>query len=167
MEDKTTQKMEGLSEEMLTDFFSRGGTFRELKNLSEETMEAVYSVAYNLYQGGKYDEAVKVFQFLCFYDHYSAKYYLGLGACRMMQKEYEQAINCFSFAATVDMTDPRAVLYIGDCNLAMNNEESARISYELAFEWAGSQKEYAKEKQRAQNMLLCLQDSKHIANDGE
>ena len=39
-------------DDLLADYFSRGGTFKELKNLSDESMEAIYSVAFNLYQGG-------------------------------------------------------------------------------------------------------------------
>ena len=53
---------QGKVDDLLADYFSRGGTFKELKNLSEESMEAIYSVAFGLYQGGRYDEAKKVFQ---------------------------------------------------------------------------------------------------------
>ena len=153
---ETLKAFEGVDEGKLTEFFGHGGTFKELKNLSDNTMESVYSVAYNLYQSGKYDEATKVFQFLCFYDHYNHKYYLGLGACRMMQKEYEQALDFFGFAASMDTSDPRAILYIADCQLAMGNIKGAEVGYQAAIEWAGSQEEYLEEKQRAQNMLDSL-----------
>ena len=51
---------------LLADYFSRGGTFKELKNLSEDSMEAIYSVAFNLYQGGRYDEAKRSSSFSVF-----------------------------------------------------------------------------------------------------
>lgn len=156
MENTANEQLAGIDEGALTDFFSNGGTFQELKNLSDDTMESVYSVAYNLYQNGKYAEATKVFQFLCFYDHYNAKYYLGLGGCRLMQKEYESAIDFFGFAAAMDTDDPRAMLYIGDCHLAMGDDEAAKIAYQTSADWAGSQEEFAEEKQRAQNMLSSL-----------
>lgn len=160
MESTNNETIENLEPGMLTEFFSQGGTFKELKHLSDETMESVYSVAYNLYQSGKYAEAIKVFQFLCFYDHYSTKYYLGLGACRFMQKEYQNAIEFFGFAASMNTDDPRPMLYIGDCYLALGEGDSAKVAYETAVEWAADQEEFAGEKKRATNMLSSLGKSK-------
>lgn len=143
-------------EEMLTDFFGKGGTFKDLKNMSDDAMEAIYSVAYNLYQGGKYEEAQKVFQFLCFYDHFNRKYFMGLGACQQMMKEYENAIEIFSFATILDSDDPRPMLYIGDCHLAMSNKDEARTAYETAIEWAGDKAEFEEDRERARSMLENL-----------
>ena len=141
-------------DDLLADYFSRGGTFKELKNLSDDSMEAIYSVAFNLYQGGRYDEAKKVFQFLCFYDHYNKKYFLGLGACQMMQQDFETAVELFSFASALDTDDPRAMLYIGDCHMAMGKPAAAKVAYETAAEWAGDQEEYREEHVRAINMAM-------------
>lgn len=143
-------------EEMLTEFFGKGGTFKDLKNMSDDAMEAIYSVAYNLYQGGKYEEAQKVFQFLCFYDHFNRKYFMGLGACQQMMKEYENAIEIFSFATILDSDDPRPMLYIGDCHLAMGSKDEAQAAYETAIEWAGAKEEFAEDKERAHSMLENL-----------
>ena len=137
---------------MLADYFGRGGTFKELKNLSDDSMEAIYSVAFNLYQGGRYEEAKKIFQFLCFYDHYQKKYFLGLGACQMMFQDYETAIELFSFASALDTDDPRAMLYIGDCQIALGKPAAAKVAYETAAQWAADQLEYKDEQLRAQNM---------------
>ena len=144
------------TEDMLLNFFGEGGTFKDLKNLSDDAMEAIYSLAYNLYQSGKYEEAKKIFQFLCFYDHFNRKYYLGLGACQQMQKQYDSAIEIFSFATLLDSDDPRAMMYIGDCHMAKGDKEKAQISYETCIEWAGDSAEYAKDLERAKNMLENL-----------
>lgn len=143
-------------EDMLLEFFGKGGTFKDLKNMSDDAMEAIYSVAYNLYQGGKYEEAQKVFQFLCFYDHFNRKYFMGLGACQQMMKQYDNAIEIFTFATVLDADDPRPMIYIGDCHLAKGDKEKARMSYETALEWAGDNSEYTEEKQRAEGMLENL-----------
>ncbi|WP_211826479.1 SycD/LcrH family type III secretion system chaperone [Kistimonas asteriae] len=145
-------------EGMLSDFLSRGGTFKDLKDMSEDSMEAIYSVAYNLYEGGKYDDAIKVFQFLCFYDHYCKKYFLGLGACLLMQKEYDRAIEVFGYVCAIDTTDPQAMLYIGDCHLAAGDSEAACVAYQAAVDWAGDQAQWQDEKQRAQGILDSLKD---------
>lgn len=140
-------------EDMLIEFFGKGGTFKDMKDLSDDAMEAIYSVAYNLYQGGKYEEAQKVFQFLCFYDHFNRKYYMGLGACQQMQKQYDNAIEIFSFATVLDSDDPRPMICIGDCHLAKGDKEKARMSYETSIEWAGEQSEYEEDITRAKSML--------------
>ena len=144
-------------EDMLFKFFGKGGAFKDLKNMSDDAMEAIYSVAYNLYQGGKYEEANKVFQFLCFYDHFNRKYFLGLGACQQMQKQYDNAIEIFSFATILDSDDPRPMMYIGDCHLAKGDKDKARAAYETSIEWAGTGKQYAQDLERAKNMLENLQ----------
>ena len=142
---------------MLFKFFGKGGAFKDLNNMSDDAMEAIYSVAYNLYQGGKYEEATKVFQFLCFYDHFNRKYFLGLGACQQMQKQYDNAIEIFSFATILDSDDPRPMMYIGDCHLAKGDKDNARAAYETCIEWAGAGEQYAQDLKRARNMLENLQ----------
>ena len=94
----------------------------------------------------------RFFKFLCFYDHYNKKYFLGLGACQMMQQDFETAVELFSFASALDTDDPRAMLYIGDCHMAMGKPAAAKIAYETAAEWAGSQEEFKDEQIRASNM---------------
>ncbi|WP_330926235.1 SycD/LcrH family type III secretion system chaperone [Candidatus Sororendozoicomonas aggregata] len=146
-------------DEAVMDHFIQGGTFKDLQKMSDESMEAIYSVAYSLYQSGKYDEAVQIFQFLCFYDHFNKKYFLGLGACQQMLKKYSSAIEIFTLATVLDADDPRAMVYLGDCYLATDNREKAQEAYETAIEWAGSRTEYAGEKERAKTMLGNIQRS--------
>ncbi|MDP0561005.1 MAG: SycD/LcrH family type III secretion system chaperone [Candidatus Endonucleobacter sp. (ex Gigantidas childressi)] len=135
------------------EFFGKGGTFKSLKNISEESMEAIYSIAHSLYQSSKYDESLKIFQFLCFYDHFNKKYFMGLGACLQVLKNFKGALEIFSLANVLDSDDPRPLVYIGDCHLALGDDEKAKHSYSTAIEWAGNNPEYLQEKQRAEGML--------------
>ncbi|PJE79760.1 Chaperone protein IpgC [invertebrate metagenome] len=151
--ENTSSHVDEELEEQLVDFFGKGGTFKDLKQMSDEAMEAIYSVAYNLYQSGKYAEAQKIFQFLCFYDHFNRKYFMGLGACQQMLKQYDQALEIFAFAVMLDGSDPGAMIYMGDCHLALGDQPMAIQSYEMAMDCAGDNPKYASDKQRAQNML--------------
>lgn len=164
MENQNATLPEGQASDLLTDYFNRGGTFRELKNLSDDSMEAIYSTAFNLYQGGRYAEAKKIFQFLCFYDHYNTKYFLGLGACQMMEQDFESAIEILSFACVLDTDDPRGMLYIGDCHMALNRPGAAKVAYETAIAWAGDQKEFRQEKSRAH--IMATSASSIMEEDG-
>jgi len=135
------------------EFFGRGGTFKDLKSISEESMEAIYSIAYSLYQSGKYEESLEIFKFLCFYDHFNKKYFMGLGSCQQVLKNFTSALEIFSFATVLDSEDPRPMVYLGDCHLALGDDEKAKNSYSTAVEWAGNNPEYVQEKQRAESML--------------
>ena len=101
IENLTSEGGDKLQEEVF-EFFSQGGTFKDLKNISGDAMEAIYSVAYSLYQSAKYKESLKIFQFLCFYDHFNKKYFMGLGACQQMLKNYDSALEIFTFVTVLD-----------------------------------------------------------------
>lgn len=146
--------------EMLDDFLSRGGVFKELKEMSDDSMEAVYSVAYNLYEGGKYEEAIKIFQFLCFYDHYCKKYFIGFGACLRMQKKYDKAIQVLGYACALDTSDPQPVMYIGDCLLAAGDTDAAGLAYEAAIDWADDEVQWKNEIAHSKSMLSSITNSK-------
>lgn len=69
-------------QQALEAFLRDGGTLAMLRGLSEDTLEQLYALGFNQYQAGKWDDAQKIFQALCMLDHYDARYFLGLGACR-------------------------------------------------------------------------------------
>jgi type III secretion system low calcium response chaperone LcrH/SycD len=140
-------------DDMLLEYFGAGGTLKDLKNMSNDAMESIYSMAYNLYNSEKYDDAQKIFQFLCFYDHFNKKYFLGLASCQCMLKNYDSAIDLFSFAAILDSTDPRAMLYLGDCHLKNNDKEKAKLAYEVCVETGNKSKNYKSYVTKAKNML--------------
>jgi len=143
--------------ELLENFLAQGATLSDIPNLSEETMEAIYSIAYTLYNQGKYEDAEKVFRSLSFYDHMNKRYFMGLGACRQMLKRYDEAIETYSYATMLDIDDPRPPLFAGDCHLALGNLEAAKSGYTAAQEWAGKKEENSQIRERAKNMLELLE----------
>lgn len=147
-------------QELVEGFLNQGGTFKDLKGLSDESMEAFYSVAYNLYENGKFEDSAKIFRFLCFLDHYNKKYYMGYGACHQMLKQYEQAIETFTYASILDTNDPTPPLYAADCHLALGNLKAAESGFFAAHEWAADKQEYKAVKERAKNMLDIIQKNK-------
>tara|TARA_B100001248_G_scaffold241598_1_gene208388 strand:- start:61470 stop:61970 length:501 start_codon:yes stop_codon:yes gene_type:complete len=150
----TEKEYQALVEKVLNESY----TFREVQGISDESMDAIYSIAYSLYQNSKYEDAHKVFQFLCFYDHYEKRYWLGLAACRQMLKEYEGAVDAYGFAAFLDTDDPKIPLYAADCLLASGDKERAQHALESVVEFAGNKKDHKSLKERAQNILGLIQD---------
>lgn len=138
------------------DLLENGKTIRELKGLSRDNLEAVYQVAYQTYTSGSYEQAYKIFRFLCFFDHLEFKYWLGLGSCRQMLGQYEEAIESYTFAMLLNSDDPRPPLYAADCHLALGNREAAISGLTAALEWSGDRPEYAEIRERATTLMELL-----------
>ena len=62
-------------------------TLKQMKGVTNDELEAVYSLAFGYYQTGKYEEAHKLFQFLVLFDHLNAKYWFGLGATQQALRD--------------------------------------------------------------------------------
>jgi type III secretion system low calcium response chaperone LcrH/SycD len=133
-----------------------GGVLRDLRGITKEQMEAIYSVAYNLYRAGKHEEAEKVFRFLCFFDHLEKKFWMGLGASQQALKKYGPAIDAYSYASILDIHDPRPPLQAADCYIAMGNQEKAESALTAAIEFSGSQPQMKAFKERATTLLNLL-----------
>jgi len=136
--------------------FLSGGTFQEFNNISKDTMEASYNVAYNLYEGGKHEDAVKVFKFLCFFNHMEKKYFLGLGACYLAQKNYTEGVATFFHLMNLDYTDPRGLFYMAECFLGLDDVESAKPIYKAVVVIASKDDKWNDIKQGAEGLLVNL-----------
>lgn len=140
-------------------FLTQGATFKELKGFTEDELEAVYSVAYNLLRSGKLDDAEKVFRFLCFFDHLSHKFWLGLGACRKAMKNFQGAVDAFGLAGLLDLHDPRPALQAAECHIQMGNPEAAVSALNSIEKFAGDDAKFAGVKDRAKLMRAMLEKS--------
>ena len=143
--------------EIMYNVIQNGKTLSQLKGLDDEHMEAVYAAAYQAYNSGHHDQALKIFQFLCQFDHLEKKYWMGLGACRQMLKQYSEAIDAYTFAMMLDSDDPRPPLQAADCHIALGNKEAAISGLTAASLWAGDNEQYRAIKQRAEALLEILQ----------
>jgi len=149
--------------QLAVDFIINGKTLGELKGLSSEDMEVVYNVAYSTYAGENYEQAHKIFKFLCYFDHLEKKYWLGLGASRQMLKLYEQAIEAYTYAMLLDSNDPQPPLLAADCHIALGNRDAAISGLTAALEWSGDRPEYQSIRERATALLEVLNASASAA----
>lgn len=159
---KEKSKKQPLSEEDLMElveqFVECGATIKDLKGLNDETMEAIYALAYNLYNGGRYKESETLFQFLSFHDHLEPKYFMGLGAARQMNKKYESAVEAYGIAGFLNMEDPLPAFYAAECHLALGNLDLAESALIGTIEWAGDNKKYEGLKQQARIILASVRE---------
>ena len=103
-------------------------TMRELKGITKAEMEAVYSVGFNMYRTGRYDDAEKIFRFLVLFDHLEPKYWMGVGAIQQVRKDYQGAIASYGYASFLDLSNPKPQLHAAECFLAMGDKVNAASS---------------------------------------
>ena len=110
--------------------FLEGSTVKELKGITNAEMEAVYSIAFNYYRTGKYDEAEKLFNFLALYDHLNPKFWMGVGAVRQVRKDFPGAVQAYGYASFLDLSNPKPQLHAAECFLAIGDKRNAASSLE-------------------------------------
>ena len=105
-------------------------TLKQLKGVTNDELEAVYSLAFGYYQTGKYDEAHKLFQFLVLFDHLNAKYWFGLGATQQALKDYQNAAVSYGYCSFLKLDNPKPQLHAAECFLALGDKRNAASSLE-------------------------------------
>ena len=103
----------------------KGSTLKQMKGITNDELEAVYSLAFSYYRTGKYDEAIKLFQFLVLFDHLNAKYWFGLGAVQQATKDYQNAVVSYGYCSFLKLDNPKPQLHAAECFLALGDKRSA------------------------------------------
>ena len=103
----------------------KGSTLKQMRGITNEELEAVYTLAFGYYRTGKFNEALKLFQFLVLFDHLNAKYWMGLGAVQQVLKDYQNAVLAYGYSSFLNLDNPKPQLHAAECFLAMGDKRSA------------------------------------------
>ena len=133
--------------------FLSGGTLRDLKGVTDGEMETLYSVAYNYYSTGHYDEADKLFRFLVRLDHTNAKMWIGLGAVQQVRKDFENAVASFAYASFLDLEDPKPQYYAAQCFLALGDLKSAESALAALDQYAPKDSPFREKAKKLQERI--------------
>ncbi|MEJ2044097.1 MAG: SycD/LcrH family type III secretion system chaperone [Reinekea sp.] len=162
---ETESDLENGFEALLESVISGSSTLGQIKGMSKEEMEAVYTIAYNLYSQNHLEESEKMFRFLCLYGHLDKRNWMGLGACLQQQKKYEGAVQAYSYLAVLDVENPEPPLHAAYCYLAMNELDRAESGIEAALHWAGTAEKYAPIRTRAELLRSALIQKREVADN--
>ncbi len=119
---KITERVKALIEEQ--------ATLKQLKGVTNDELEAVYSLAFSYYRTGKFEEALKLFQFLVLFDHLNAKYWFGLGAVQQVLKDYQGAVVSYGYCSFLKLDNPKPQLHAAECFLALGDKRNAASALE-------------------------------------
>ncbi len=123
-------------------------TLREARGISSESFEGLYALAHGMYEQGKYAEAAKVFELLCFYDHEQARLWCGLGYCRQQIQDYLGAASALSYADIhSDKPDPEMYLNLSICFMFLGDKDAASTCVDEVIRIAPALKERAESMQ--------------------
>ena len=125
--------------------------------IGDDTMEAIYTQAYNLYNQGRYKESSYIFRLLMLLDFTTPKYILGIAACLHRTKDYINASNLYLLCGCLDPKNPMPHYHSADCYLQLEAPEFAILSLQMAINAAGDQPQYAVVKERAQLLKTGLE----------
>ena len=113
--------------------FANGATLKEVKGISNEELESVYSLGFSYYRTGKFENAQKLFEFLVLFDHLNAKYWFALGAVQQACKDFQKAIASYGYSSFLDLENPKPQYHAAECFLALGDKANA-ASAVLALE---------------------------------
>lgn len=131
---------------------------KEALGFDNSYLENMYTRGYNLYNTGKFNDALHIFRALLMLNPTEPKYMLGIAACQHMLKEYVSAIQSYVLCSVYDPTNPLPFFHSSDCYIQMKNYVSAMICLEMAIERAKNDPQFAVLKERARLSLDRLKD---------
>lgn len=106
---------------------------KTVHSCEQETLDNLYSCAWNLYQRSKLEEANVLFQYLCLLQPLNKDYQMGLGATHQLKKQYHRAIEVYMAVAALAENDYRPLLQLGYCYLMIKKNVQARECFEEVY----------------------------------
>ena len=121
--------MDKITEEQIASaakkFVKDGATLKEIRGITNDELEAVYSLGFGYYRTGKFEDAQKLFEFLVLFDHLSSKYWFALGAVQQARKEWQKAIASYGYSSFLDLENPKPQFHAAECYLAIGDKANA------------------------------------------
>jgi type III secretion system low calcium response chaperone LcrH/SycD len=157
MGDKIPKKDKERFSDMMKQVFEDGLLAKDVMGFDNQTMEAIYGQAYNLYNSGKYEQSTTIFRLLVALNPTEFKYVLGLAASYHLQKKFQKAIEMYMLAAYLHKRDPVPFYHISDCYIQMNDPPCAILALNDTITRCHSNSIYDHIKKKSELMLDSLQ----------
>jgi type III secretion system low calcium response chaperone LcrH/SycD len=94
-------------------------------NVSDQQTEAIYLLAFELYQKGEYAKATTLFSGLVLARKNEFKFWLGLGASHQMLKNYNKALNAYNIAQKIKPKNPMPFFHTAECLWSQKDSKNA------------------------------------------
>lgn len=101
---------------------------------TNEQLEVIYSLAYSHVNQHQYQQALRIFSFLCLYGPTRKHYLTGLALCLQMCDRLDEAISIYSVIQTLFPEQYDATLKVAECQLALGQVDEANETLNLLLE---------------------------------
>ena len=119
--------------EVMYEQAKKGTSVAEMFNIPQQSLEAGYALACNLYAAGKTHDAETMYRSLCQYESTTPRNWIGLGCCLEKRAEYAEAVFCFARAAELGYPLSAKPLYLlAQCCCSIQDTDSARKILDIA-----------------------------------
>jgi type III secretion system low calcium response chaperone LcrH/SycD len=140
----------------LLEHLAQGKALGPAMGHSVGSLEALYHLAYSLYNQAKYLDAMRIFAYLLKANHMDRRFFNGLAACMHMRHNYPEAIKYYHMASVLDLTDPEAPMHMAECHLALGDLAQARNCLDYGLTQARGHKVHHGFVDRLSSMLEFL-----------
>ena len=149
--------------EAIVNAMAKGATPSDVAGVSQEKLEALYTLGHHLYSSGNFGDAETAFKALCLYDYHDPRFWLGLGAALQAQNKYELATEVYAMAGlNTGLADPTPFYYAGLCFLKQGKLEEAEGAWKSLNVMGEPGNPYHEAvKAKAAGMLAALEASKN------
>jgi type III secretion system low calcium response chaperone LcrH/SycD len=162
--------MDKVTEQKITEAakaFASGATMKEVKGITNDELEAVYSLGFGYYNTGKFDDAQKLFEFLVLFDHLNTKYWFALGAVQQARKDFQKAIASYGYSSFLDLENPKPQFHAAECYLALGDKANAASALLALEQYAPQNTDLGREYRAKAAKLRGLIGEEAFAVDGE
>jgi type III secretion system low calcium response chaperone LcrH/SycD len=126
------------------------------RRLSDQEVDIIYSMARNLIQQGRHEEARNYFVFLAFFRPTEARVLVGLGVTNQLLGRYEDAICNYALAAHAEPQQPAHSLSIAECEILQKNFEAAREMLGIVIRYCKEKGGFDKILARADGLISLM-----------
>jgi type III secretion system low calcium response chaperone LcrH/SycD len=156
--DKVPPKARPLIEDVITKMKVDHLLPKQALGFTPQIMEVIYQHGYHLFQNGKYQDALLIFNFLRQLDITQIKYSFAIAACHHYSKEYLDAAANYLIYKYMDPFNPVPCFHLYDCYLKANYPISALAAIEEALVLAGLSPRHEQLKEKIQLELQYLKE---------
>ena len=108
-----------------------GANLADYCGITQEQLENLYSLGFNLFNVGNFKDSLTVFEALTLYNNLDIRFWMGLGGSRQGLGDYEGAIDAYSMGATIEaFNNPEPFLYVARCFIKLGKKEEALTTLE-------------------------------------
>ncbi len=143
-EGKSLEEMQQALLEAQAAILAQGGTVADAFEIDLEKLEPLYTLAYNHYTAGNYEDAKTLFQALCLYNHSDPRFWMGFAGARQALEDFKGAIDAYSMAGiATKFADPTPFVYACICHIKLGNWKEAKDGLEGAVLLGNGDPKYA------------------------